>query len=262
MSRFLLPRDEPRSDYHAADAFDHLRGAFAAGFLLEELLRHVEFGPCVLLVRGDGLRKAAGEVGPPLAQVACDGYRVDDVAVLVRIQERATPAQRVVNLFGGAGFVVVQRQEVPDAAPEIQAPLRQLVRERRGVGGGLPRRKLRQRIRVQMLARDQGLDDIEPFRHRQQVVVLRVIPVRDVHDMAAEGHGAPDHRGLEAFQPRDHIGVAEVSVVEGVNQGRILGHKLAVGQEVLQSLFLVPTRLEELVHGGSIGGQEHGLDLF
>lgn len=77
------------------------------------------------------------EVGPSLAEMTCDGHRVNDIPVLVCIQKRPAATQGIVNLFRSTGLVVMKGQEIANCAPEIELPLRQLIWQRRRVGGGV-----------------------------------------------------------------------------------------------------------------------------
>lgn len=257
----LLPRDNPGPNHHAAYALDHLGGAFAARFLLQELLRHVQLRPRVLLVRRNWLREAAREVCPPLAQMPGNGNRVDHVTVLKGIQQGTAPCERVIDLLGRARFVIVQRQEVSDRAPEIQRPLRQLIGQQRRVGRWFPGWKLRQRVRVQVFSRDHRLNDIQPLGSSQKIEFW-LSSRGDIHHMATQSHGAPDDRRFEALQPRQHIGIAQVGIIERIDQRRVLSHELRVGQKMCQCLLLEPPSLEELVNGGGVCRQEDRLNFF
>jgi hypothetical protein len=151
---------------------------------------------------------------------------------------------------------------VPDCAPKFQGPLGKLVRKSRRIRRWLPRGELCQWVAIQMIASNQGFDDIEPARGNHQIIILSLMPIRHTRNLAAQRYGTPKHRGFEAFQARNNIWVVKVSIVKRVNQCRVLRHELRICHEMGQGFLLEPSGLQEFVKRRSIRRQEDSLYFF
>lgn len=129
---------------------------------------------------------------------------VKHVSVFLAVEQVPARGQRVVDCHRGAGVAVVDGEEGVDEAPEVAFAAFELLVEDGAVarcgfflGLGLG-------LGVEVLAEDEGLEDLEALGGVLDAVVdfevvdLAVGRVGGVGYLPAEGHHAPDDAGFEA----------------------------------------------------------------